>query len=87
MEDHLNFCAEQQNQHLLEIIDTDISFQADLKKIYSETQKKNNLDYEKVANPCFGGLPFVELIIVNCIMGYLEHRILEFGTLTKEICL
>lgn len=87
LEDHLNYHAEQSNQHLLEIIDTDIHFQADVKKIHFETQKKNNLDFEKVANPCFGGLPFVELIMVNCIMSYLEHRIMEYGTLSKENCI
>ncbi len=40
----------------------------------------------KFINNQTGGIPFIELILINSIMHYLENQILSTGQISKDFC-
>jgi hypothetical protein len=45
---------------------------------------EENFSQSDAASINEGGVPFIDLILINCIMGYIEHSIMKMGTLTKD---
>lgn len=67
-----------QGQHPFTVIEEDFTL--------TEKKGEDGSTFE-FADQCQGGLPMVELLLVNCIMSYIEHSLLSFGSLIGELCL
>ena len=89
LEKVINFGQKNLNQNIFDIIEEDFRLQLDKRASWLEKPNAGEPHLYKFTSPSgyVGGIPFVELILTNCIMQYLEHSLLKQSTMCKEFCL
>lgn len=80
-------------QSFLEITEEGFEVELDKKKSWMEFEKVKEFvkpeeaqEWFMMKNISWGGVPFVDLILLNALNSYVEFKLHSLGTIIKEFC-